>query len=110
MSVRRRIASLGGDAEGARLERIRASKRFVDGQFRNTAAVGAGLIPLGVLGYESLQSGVFPTFEFTWEFSNYSDALADYDQLQIKLGIGQAGGRTRRGTGCTCCAVLTEPR
>ncbi|HEU5280356.1 MAG TPA: ABC transporter permease [Gaiellaceae bacterium] len=36
------------------------------------------LIPLGFLGYESLQSGIFPRFEFTWEFSNFSDALSDY--------------------------------
>jgi len=36
------------------------------------------LIPLGFLGYQSLQSGVFPNFEFTWEFSNFSDALSDY--------------------------------
>ena len=36
------------------------------------------LIPLGFLGYQSLQSGVFPNFEFTWEFSNFSEALSDY--------------------------------
>jgi spermidine/putrescine transport system permease protein len=36
------------------------------------------LVPLGFLGYESLQSGIFPHFEFTWEFSNFSDALSDY--------------------------------
>jgi spermidine/putrescine transport system permease protein len=36
------------------------------------------LVPLGFLGYESLQSGIFPNFEFTWEFSNFSDALSDY--------------------------------
>lgn len=41
------------------------------------------LIPLGFLGYQSLQSGVFPSFEFTWAFSNFPDALADYrPQLQ----------------------------
>ncbi len=36
------------------------------------------LIPLLFLGYQSLQSGVFPNFEFTWEFSNFSDALSEY--------------------------------
>jgi spermidine/putrescine transport system permease protein len=36
------------------------------------------LIPLAFLGYESLQSGLFPSFEFTWQFSNFSDALSDY--------------------------------
>jgi spermidine/putrescine transport system permease protein len=36
------------------------------------------LIPLGFLGYQSLQSGIFPNFEFTWEFSNFSDAFSDY--------------------------------
>ena len=36
------------------------------------------LIPLVFLGYQSLQSGTFPGFEFTWEFSNFTDALSDY--------------------------------
>jgi spermidine/putrescine transport system permease protein len=36
------------------------------------------LIPLGFLGYQSLQSGIYPNFEFTWEFSNFADAFADY--------------------------------
>jgi spermidine/putrescine transport system permease protein len=36
------------------------------------------VIPLVFLAYQSLQSGVFPNFEFTWEFSNFSDALKDY--------------------------------
>jgi spermidine/putrescine transport system permease protein len=36
------------------------------------------LVPLVFLAYQSLQSGVFPNFEFTWEFSNFSDALSDY--------------------------------
>ena len=38
------------------------------------------LIPLGFLGYESLQSGLFPNFEFTWEFSNFSDGIRDYHE------------------------------
>ena len=41
------------------------------------------VVPLGFLGYQSLQSGVFPGFEFTWEFSNFTDALSDYrEQFQ----------------------------
>jgi spermidine/putrescine transport system permease protein len=36
------------------------------------------LVPLGFLGYQSLQSGIFPSFEFTWEFSNFTDAFAGY--------------------------------
>jgi spermidine/putrescine transport system permease protein len=36
------------------------------------------VIPLVFLAYQSLQSGVFPNFEFTWEFSNFTDALSDY--------------------------------
>ena len=36
------------------------------------------LIPLVFLGYQSLQSGTFPNFEFTWELSNFGDALSDY--------------------------------
>ena len=36
------------------------------------------LVPLAFLGYQSLQSGVFPNFEFTWEFSNFTEAFSDY--------------------------------
>lgn len=36
------------------------------------------VIPLGFLAYQSLQSGVFPSFEFTWELSNFSEALSEY--------------------------------
>ena len=36
------------------------------------------LVPLGFLGYQSLQSGIYPTFEFTWEFSNFTEAFSDY--------------------------------
>jgi spermidine/putrescine transport system permease protein len=35
------------------------------------------LVPLGMLGYQSLQSGSLGNYEFTWEFSNYSNALGD---------------------------------
>ena len=36
------------------------------------------LIPLAFLGYQSLQSGTFPNYEFTWEFSNFTSAISDY--------------------------------
>ena len=36
------------------------------------------LIPLVFLGYQSLQSGLYPNFEFTWEFSNFTEAFSDY--------------------------------
>ena len=36
------------------------------------------LIPLAFLGYQSLQSGTYPNFSFTWEFSNFTDAFTEY--------------------------------
>ena len=36
------------------------------------------LVPLGFLGYQSLQSGIYSDFEFTWEFSNFTEAFSDY--------------------------------
>ncbi len=36
------------------------------------------LVPLGFLGYQSLQSGIFPNFEFSWELSNFTDAFSEY--------------------------------
>ena len=40
------------------------------------------VIPLAFLGYQSLESGSYGNFEFTWEFSNFTDAFSDYrDQL-----------------------------
>jgi spermidine/putrescine transport system permease protein len=43
------------------------------------------LAPLGFLGYQSLQSGSFDFgFEFTWQFSNYWDAIKQYDQHLIR--------------------------
>ena len=36
------------------------------------------LIPLAFLGYQSLQSGIYPNLEFTWEFSNFTEAFSDY--------------------------------
>jgi spermidine/putrescine transport system permease protein len=39
------------------------------------------LVPLGYLFYQSLQSGSLLTggYEFTWQFSNYWDAISTYD-------------------------------
>ena len=36
------------------------------------------VVPLAFLAYQSLQSGIFPNFEFTWEFSNFTDGFSDY--------------------------------
>jgi spermidine/putrescine transport system permease protein len=41
-------------------------------------------VPMGFLGYQSLQSGLFPHFRFTWEFSNFSTAIADYHAQLIR--------------------------
>jgi spermidine/putrescine transport system permease protein len=44
------------------------------------------LLPLAFLGYQSLQSGSFPNYSFTWEFSNYAVAFTDFrDQLLRSL-------------------------
>ncbi len=45
-------SSLGGRLAGQRLERVRASRQYAEGRFRNTAPVGPGLQgnPLPVLG------------------------------------------------------------
>jgi spermidine/putrescine transport system permease protein len=38
-------------------------------------------IPLGYMAFESLKSGTLETgFIFDWDFSNYTDAIADYDE------------------------------
>ena len=42
------------------------------------------LVPLGFLGYQSLQSGIFPNLEFTWEFSNFTNALSDYREQFLR--------------------------
>jgi spermidine/putrescine transport system permease protein len=42
------------------------------------------LVPLAFLGYQSLQSGLFPDFQFTWEFSNFSNAIRDYHEQFIR--------------------------
>jgi spermidine/putrescine transport system permease protein len=60
------------------------------------------LIPLGFLAYESLQSGIFPTFQFTWEFSNFSTALSDYHE-QLTRSFVYAGIAT------IACLLLSYP-
>jgi spermidine/putrescine transport system permease protein len=42
------------------------------------------LLPLGFLAYQSLQSGVFPAYEFSWEFSNYREALSDNREQLVR--------------------------
>ena len=42
------------------------------------------LVPLAFLGYQSLQSGTFPNYEFTWEFSNFADAISDYREQLVR--------------------------
>ena len=60
------------------------------------------LIPLGFLAYESLQSGIFPSFEFTWEFSNFSAALSNYHE-QLTRSFVYAGIAT------IACLLLAYP-
>ena len=43
------------------------------------------LVPMGFLGYQSLESGSFETgYNFTWEFSNYWDAISTYNEQLIR--------------------------
>src|SRR3954447_14989586 len=37
------------------------------------------VVPLYFMGRLSLESGIFPQFQFDWNFGNYSDALSTYD-------------------------------
>lgn len=60
------------------------------------------LIPLGFLGYQSLQSGVYPNFEFTWEFSNFSDAVSDYHEHLLRSFF-------YAGIATVACLVLAYP-
>lgn len=48
------------------------------------------LVPLGFLGYQSLQSGSLGNYEFTWEFSNYATAFTDYRE-QLFRSVLYAG-------------------
>jgi len=60
------------------------------------------LIPLAFLGYESLQSGLFPNFEFTWEFSNFSDGISDYREQFVRSFL-------YAGIATLACLVLAYP-
>jgi spermidine/putrescine transport system permease protein len=60
------------------------------------------LVPLGYLGYTSLESGIFPRFEFTWEFSNFSDAIRQYDTQLIRSFV-------YAGLATVACLVLAYP-
>ena len=60
------------------------------------------LIPLCFLGYQSLQSGIYPNFEFTWAFSNFADAFSDY-RAQFVRSFLYAGLAT------IACLVLAFP-
>ena len=60
------------------------------------------LIPLGFLGYQSLQSGVFPDFEFTWEFSNFSDGIRDYREQLVRSFV-------YAGIATLACLLLAYP-
>lgn len=43
------------------------------------------LVPLGFLGYQSLESGSFESgYTFSWEFSNYSSAISDYSEQFVR--------------------------
>ncbi len=42
-------------------------------------------VPLGFLGYQSLQSGSFLSgYSFTWSFSNYTEAISEYNEQFIR--------------------------
>ncbi|HEY6585356.1 MAG TPA: ABC transporter permease [Gaiellaceae bacterium] len=60
------------------------------------------LVPLGFLGYQSLQSGLFPNFEFTWEFSNFSDAISNYHEQLIRSFV-------YAGIATVVCLLLAYP-
>src|SRR5437870_11849871 len=60
------------------------------------------LIPMGFLAYQSLQSGLFPHFRFTWEFSNFSSALSGY-HTQLVRSFVYAGIAT------VACLLLAYP-
>ena len=60
------------------------------------------LIPLAFLGYESLQSGLFPDFQFTWEFSNFSNGIRDYREQFVRSFV-------YAGIATVACLVLAYP-
>jgi spermidine/putrescine transport system permease protein len=42
------------------------------------------VVPMYFMGRLSLESGIFPRFQFDWSFSNYSDALTAFDTQFIR--------------------------
>ena len=60
------------------------------------------LLPMGFLGYQSLQSGLFPHFHFTWAFSNFSTALSDYHTQLIRSFV-------YAGIATITCLLLAYP-
>jgi spermidine/putrescine transport system permease protein len=60
------------------------------------------LVPLGFLGYESLQSGLFPDFQFTWEFSNFSTGIRDYHEQLVRSFV-------YAGIATVACLLLAYP-
>jgi spermidine/putrescine transport system permease protein len=60
------------------------------------------LVPLAFLGYQSLQSGTFPSYEFTWEFSNFTEAISDY-RTQLLRSFLYAGIAT------VACLLIAYP-
>jgi spermidine/putrescine transport system permease protein len=60
------------------------------------------LVPLAFLGYESLQSGRFPNFEFSWEFSNFSNGVQDYHEQLIRSFV-------YAGIATVACLLLAYP-
>lgn len=48
------------------------------------------LLPLAFLGYQSLQSGSFPNYSFTWEVSNFAKAFTDF-RPQLLRSLTYAG-------------------
>ena len=60
------------------------------------------VIPMAFLAYQSLQSGLFPHFEFTWEFSNFSNAVSDYHEQLIRSFL-------YAGIATVACLVLAYP-
>jgi spermidine/putrescine transport system permease protein len=60
------------------------------------------VIPMGFLAYQSLQSGLFPHFHFTWEFSNFWSALTGY-HTQLLRSFMYAGIAT------LACLLLGYP-
>jgi spermidine/putrescine transport system permease protein len=60
------------------------------------------LIPLVYLAYQSLQSGIYPTYDFTWEFSNYTEAISDYNTQLVRSFV-------YAGIATIACLVLAYP-